>query len=155
MESDLDYMKLALQEAESAYAKDEVPVGSVIVSATGELLSLSHNLKELNQDPTAHSEVLAIRDAAAKLQSWRLNDCTLFVTLEPCSMCMGAIVHARIKRLVFGAYDIKGGAMTCGLNIHNNSKLNHVVSVEGGILNYECGQLLSQFFKEKRSRHKV
>lgn len=143
-------MRIALDEAEMAYRLAEVPVGALIVDAKGEVISKAHNLKESVHNPCGHAELLAIQSAAQKMQSWRLEDCTLYVTLEPCPMCMAAIGQARIKQVVFGAYDAKGGALSLGYALHRDPRLNHRFSMIGGVLHYECSRLLSQFFKERR-----
>jgi len=144
-------MGLALEEADRAYKKDEVPIGAVIVSKSQGVLAKSHNLKESNFDPCGHAELLAITKAGAAQNNWRLTDCTLFVTLEPCPMCLSALVQARIKTLVFGAYDKKGGALSLGYNLHRDSRLNHQFNVVGGVKHYECSDILSTFFREKRA----
>lgn len=147
------FMSMALQEAELAYKAQEVPVGAVLVSAEGEILSKQHNLKEVHHNPTAHAEILAITEGAKKLQNWRLTGCVLYVTLEPCSMCLSAMVQARIRHCIFGAYDPKGGALSLGYNLHQDKRLNHQFAVTGGIRHFECSRLLSQFFKERRSTY--
>src|SRR5690606_12872421 len=126
----------------------------VLVSANGEVLTQKHNLKESHHNPTAHAEVLSIIEAAKKLSSWRLTGATLYVTLEPCPMCLAAMVQARIKRCVFGAYDIKGGALSLGYHMHKDTRLNHRFSVTGGIRHFECSKILSEFFKERRSTYR-
>lgn len=143
-------MKIALDEADIAYRLAEVPVGAVIVDAKGEVISKAHNLKESVHNPCGHAELLAIQAAAQKIQGWRLEDCTLYVTLEPCPMCLAAIGQARIRHVVFGAYDSKGGALSLGYPLHKDQRLNHRFSITGGVLHYECSRLLSQFFKERR-----
>lgn len=143
-------MRIALDEAEAAYRLAEVPVGAVIVDGKGEVISKAHNLKESVHNPCGHAELLAIQAAAQKIQGWRLEDCTLYVTLEPCPMCMAALVQARIKQVVFGAYDSKGGALSLGYALHRDTRLNHQFSMIGGVLHYDCSRLLSQFFKERR-----
>jgi len=144
-------MKIALEEARKAFDKAETPVGAIVVK-DDEIISLSHNLRESLQDPTAHAELLAIRDAAAKLGRWRLTDCTVYVTLEPCAMCSGAMVLARIKRLVYGASDPKAGTVGSLMNLLSHEKLNHRVEVESGILEKECGEMLSAFFSSRRKK---
>ena len=144
----------AIKEAESAFSIGEVPVGAVIVNSQNQIISKAHNLKESTQDPCGHAEIIAIRKAAEILKSWRLLDCTLYVTLEPCPMCMGAIVQSRLKSLIFGAYDVKGGAITNGFNLHQNQKLNHRFNVIGGVGHYDCSNLLSSFFKQRRLFYK-
>jgi tRNA(adenine34) deaminase len=142
-------MRLALKEAEKAAEKDEVPVGAVIVFE-GAVIGRAHNQKELLRDPTAHAEMLAITQAAEALNNWCLMDATIYTTLEPCAMCTGAMVHARVKRLVFGAYDPKAGAAGSVINLAQHPSLNHRIEVTGGVLAEECGKMLSDFFLEKR-----
>jgi len=141
-------MKMALAEAESAFTLGEVPVGAVI-AMDGKVLAKAHNSPILMHDPTAHAEILAIRKAAQIRENYRLGGATLYVTIEPCVMCAGAIIHARIERIVFGATDPKGGALSL-YGIPGDQKLNHSVAVTGGVLKEECGEILSRFFREKR-----
>ncbi len=148
-------MGLALEQAEIAYRLGEVPVGAVLVSPNGEVLSRQHNVKESNFNPVGHAEILALIDGAKKNQNWRLTDCTLYVTLEPCPMCLTGLVQARIKQCVFGSYDSKGGALSLGYHIHQDKRLNHQFSVVGGVRHFECSKLLSQFFRERRGAYKV
>jgi tRNA(adenine34) deaminase len=155
LQDHLWFMGLALEQAELAYRLGEVPVGCVLVSPTGEVLSRQHNLKETNFNPTGHAELLTLVEAAKKLQNWRLSDCTLYVTLEPCPMCLTALVQSRIKQCIFGAYDAKGGALSLGYHLHQDKRLNHQFSVIGGVKHFECSKLLSQFFKERRNSYKV
>jgi tRNA(adenine34) deaminase len=143
------FMRLALREAERAMEHDDVPIGAVIVHE-GEVLATGRNEREERQDPTAHAEVLALREAAEKLGSWRVLDSVLYVTLEPCAMCAGAIVLARIPRVVFGAWDPKAGAAGSVLDILAQPQLNHRPEVAGGLLAEECGGLLSSFFASRR-----
>ena len=126
-------MGLALDEGATAVLHGDVPIGAVVVSATGEVLASRHNERELQRDPTAHAEVLALRDAAARLGDWRLNDATLVVTLEPCPMCAGAAVNARVGRVVFGAFDPKAGALATLYGLGNDPRLNHELAVTGGV----------------------
>jgi tRNA(adenine34) deaminase len=149
------FMGLALEEAELAYKAQEVPVGAVLVSPTGDVLSKQHNVKEINHNPIGHAEILTMIDGAKKLQNWRLTDCTLYVTLEPCSMCLAAMVHARPKLCVFGAYDAKAGALSLGYHLHQDKRLNHQFAIMGGIKHFECSKLLSQFFRERRGGYKA
>jgi len=142
-------MNLALEQAEQAGRADEVPVGAVIVRE-GEILAAARNEREQLRDPTAHAEMIAITQAAASLNSWRLEGCTLYVTLEPCPMCAGAILQARIPLLVYGADDPKAGAVTSLYEMLNDSRLNHRVDVISGIESDRCGSLLSEFFQAKR-----
>src|SRR5690606_24995454 len=140
------FMKIALEQAQKAADLGEVPVGAVIVNSDGAILAKAFNLKEQKKNPCSHAEIEAIELATKELGDWRLEDCTLYVTLEPCSMCAGAIIHARLKQVVFGAYDPKGGILSCGMKIWGNPKLNHRVNVMGGLLHYECSRQLSDFF---------
>jgi len=142
-------MRLALREAERAMEHDDVPIGAVVVHE-GEVLATGRNEREERQDPTAHAEVLALREAAEKLGSWRVLDSVLYVTLEPCAMCAGAIVLARVPRVVFGAWDPKAGAGGSVLDILAEPRLNHRPEVSGGLLAEECGALLSSFFAGRR-----
>lgn len=146
------YMLEALREAQEASFQDEVPVGCVIVGPHGEVLSRAHNLKEKLCDTTAHAELLAIREASNKIQNWRLLNCSIFVTLEPCPMCLSAILQARLSTLYFGAYDPKGGALSLGYNFPKDDRFNHRFGVVGGVNHYECSRLLSDYFKQKRKK---
>ena len=146
---DLMFMRMALKEAARAFAVGEVPIAAVIVQA-GQVLSQTHNYRELWQDPTAHAEVIAIRSAATALGTWRLTDTTLYVTVEPCSMCIGAIIIARVSRVVFGAWDSKAGACGSVFNVPSEPKLNHQVVVTGGVLEQESQALIQKFFKKLR-----
>ena len=143
------YMKHALKEAQKAYIKGEVPVGTVIVKA-GKIIARAHNLREKNNDPTAHAEILAIKKAAKKLGGWRLTGCDMYVTLEPCAMCAGAIIHSRIARLYLGAMDSKAGAAGSILNLFSEDRFNHSVEIESGIMEQECSEILKNFFKSLR-----
>jgi tRNA(adenine34) deaminase len=143
------YMRLALREAERALEHDDVPIGAVVVS-DGEMIAAAHNERELRQDPTAHAEILALREAARVLGSWRILDTVLYVTLEPCAMCAGAIVLARVSRVVFGAHDPKAGAAGSVLDVLGEARLNHRPEVGAGLLALECGALLSNFFASRR-----
>jgi tRNA(adenine34) deaminase len=147
---DLAFMQIALEQARQSARRGEVPVGAVL--ACGEtLLASGANQPITMNDPTAHAEILAIREAAAKTGNYRLVDTTLYVTLEPCIMCMGAIIHARIQRLVFGALDPKTGAAQSRYTIGVDGLLNHRLEIAGGVLEAECSQLLKDFFKERRA----
>lgn len=145
-------MTLALKEAQKAELKNEVPIGAIIVDKKGTVIARAHNLKEQKLDTTAHAEILAIKKASKKVANWRLEGCSLYVTLEPCPMCLAAMREARIERLIFGAYDLKGGALSLGHNLHQDRRLNHQFSVVGGIQASENGQILSNFFRKKRKR---
>jgi tRNA(adenine34) deaminase len=149
--SEVKFIRLALALAQKAYALDEVPVGAVLVQA-GRVIAKSHNLTQTKQDPCAHAEILAIRMAAKRLGRWRLNDCTLYVTLEPCAMCAGAIVLSRLARVVYGAADPKAGACGSLMMVAAHPRLNHQVSLAGGILGRDCSDLLVKFFKAKRKK---
>ena len=142
-------MKKALEEAEKAFEKDEVPVGAVIVR-NGEIIAAAHNQREISKDATAHAEILAIKEACEALGGWRLIDCDMYVTLEPCVMCSGAILQARIERLYIGTMDPKGGAAGSTLNLFEDYHFNHRTEVVKGILEEECSQILKDFFKRKR-----
>ena len=146
--SDLDYMYFAIDEAKKARVMDEVPIGAVVVQ-NGEIIARAHNLRETNHSPLAHAEILAIKQASEYLDGWRLLGCTLYVTLEPCPMCAGAIINARIPRVVFGAYDKKAGAFGTLYNLAEG-KLNHTPEIAGGMLETECASLLPNYFKQKR-----
>jgi len=145
---DAYYMQLALDEAEAAQRKGEVPVGAVVVCGY-EVLSSGSNSSVADHDATAHAEIVALRKAGALRQNYRLPDCDLFVTLEPCAMCMGAMVQARIRRLVFGALDPKSGAVE-SIMVFPIEKTNHRMQIKGGVLGAECGKILKAFFKQKR-----
>ncbi len=146
---DLIFMRAALEEAAKAPAIGEVPIAAVIVHGN-QILAQAHNYRELWQDPTAHAEVIAIRAAATALGTWRLTDTTLYVTIEPCSMCIGAIILARVSRVVFGAWDQKAGACGSLFDLPSEPKLNHRVAVTGGILEQESQALIQKFFKNLR-----
>jgi tRNA(adenine34) deaminase len=143
------FMRLAVREAERALEHDDVPVGAVIVSA-GEVIGAAHNERELRQDPTAHAELLALREAARRLGSWRILESVLYVTLEPCAMCAGAIVLGRVTRVVYGAADPKAGAAGSVLDVLGEPRFNHRPVVAGGLLRDECGALLTDFFASRR-----
>jgi len=143
-------MALALDEARAALLHDDVPVGAVVV-LDGEVIAARHNERELTRDPTAHAEVLALRDASARIGHWRLDDCTLVVTLEPCAMCAGAMVNGRLGRLVYGATDPKAGAAGSRFDLVGSELLNHRIPRTTGVLADECGRLLVEFFRARRS----
>ena len=149
--SDLEFMQYALALAEEAALNDEVPVGAIVVK-NGEIIGRGRNSPITLNDPSAHAEILALRDAANNIGNYRLVDCTLYVTLEPCAMCSGAIQHARIARLVYGANDPKTGACGSVINLMSEPKLNHHAQLEGGVLATECGAILTKFFAEKRKK---
>jgi len=143
------YMRLALREAERALEHEDVPIGAVLVR-DGEIIAAAHNERELRQDPTAHAEILALREAARVAGSWRVLDTVLYVTLEPCAMCAGAIVLARVPRVVYGATDPKAGACGSVLDVLGEQRLNHRPVLAGGLLAEDCGALISSFFASRR-----
>lgn len=142
-------MNAALKEAKKAYEKDEVPVGAVIV-LNDKIIARGHNLRESTNDPTMHAEIVAIRKACKKSKSWRLEGATMYVTVEPCAMCAGTILWARIKRVVYGAKDLKGGALGTSFNLYEQPNLNHHPEICGGVLENDCAELIRTFFKKKR-----
>ena len=147
--ADFSAMRVALDQARAAEAHDDVPIGAVVVS-DGQVIARRHNERELTGDPTAHAEILALRDAARAVGHWRLSDCTLYVTLEPCVMCAGALVNSRIGRVVYGATDPKAGAVASLYEVCADERLNHRPPVAAGVLADECGQLLKDFFAARR-----
>lgn len=147
--ADESYMRAALDEARAAAAADEIPVGAVVV-ANGAVVARAHNLREERQNALAHAEILAIETASARLKSWRLEECTIYVTLEPCIMCVGAILQARIARLVFGCLDPKAGAVESLYRLCEDARLNHRLPVTRGILAEDCSRILSEFFSDLR-----
>lgn len=148
--TDDEAMRLALDEAAAAIDHGDVPVGAVVVGPDGAILARRHNERELTGDPTAHAEILALRDAAATLGTWRLTDATIYVTLEPCPMCAGALVAARVRRVVFGAADPKAGATGSLYNLCTDPRLNHEVAVTHGVRGDEAGAQLAAFFADRR-----
>ncbi len=146
------FMKEAFKEAEIAFAKDEVPIGAVIVK-DDKIIARAHNLKEGRQDPLAHAELLAIEKASNRLATWRLQNCSIFVTLEPCPMCAGAIVQARFKRVIFAASDPKSGACGSLYNLAQDERLNHSLEVKSGILANKSSNMLKDFFQKLRNRN--
>lgn len=148
---DQGFMRAALQLAREAAAADEVPVGALVV-VDGQIVGRGFNQPILRHDPTAHAEIMALRDAASRLGNYRLPGSTLYVTLEPCVMCSGAIMHARVQRVVFGAHDPKTGAAGSVIDLYGEDRLNHHAQIEGGVLADECGALLSNFFAARRAK---
>lgn len=144
------WIKAALAQAEDAEAAGEVPIGAVVLGPDGAIIAQGQNRVIRDHDPTAHAEIVALRGAGLTLKNYRLEHCTLYVTLEPCSMCAGAMIHARIGRLVFGAFDPKAGAVGSVLSVLNHPQLNHQIEVTGGILAEECGDRLRRFFQSRR-----
>jgi tRNA(adenine34) deaminase len=149
--SDISYMRLALDEARAAAAAGEIPVGAVVV-ANGAVVARAHNVREARQSALAHAEILAIEGASSRMKSWRLEECTMYATLEPCIMCVGAILQARIARLVFGCRDPKAGAVESLYRLCEDARLNHRLPVAGGVLAEECSKVLSDFFADLRGR---
>ncbi|MEJ9116311.1 tRNA adenosine(34) deaminase TadA [Bacillus paramobilis] len=153
-DQDIYFMQLAIEEAKKAEAIQEVPIGAVIV-LNDEVISVAHNLRETEQRSIAHAELLAIDEACKKLGTWRLEDATLYVTLEPCPMCAGGIVLSRVKRVVYGASDPKGGCAGTLMNLLTDERFNHQCEVVAGVLEKECGTLLTNFFRELRKKRKA
>ncbi len=149
IDKDIKFMKIALKEAEKAYEKGEVPIGAVIV-LDGKVIAKAQNKRNTSKNATHHAEILAINKACKKLNDWRLENAEMYVTLEPCPMCAGAISNARIKKVYFGAYERKSGAVLSNFRILFSSGLNHTVEVKGGILEEDCSKILKNFFKSKR-----
>ena len=149
--TDQDFMALALAEARRAWEIEEVPVGAVLVSASGEVLAAAHNRTIVERDPSAHAEILALRTAARKLQNYRLLNTTLYVTIEPCIMCMGAVVHARVARLVYGAADPKWGGAGSLYDLAADPRLNHWVEIVRGVHEEDCRRLIQDFFRSRRN----
>ncbi|MFO7178442.1 MAG: nucleoside deaminase [Pseudomonadota bacterium] len=150
-EADLSFMRAALAEADRAPAHGDVPVGALVIGADGTELARDHNRREELEDPTAHAELLAVRRAAARIGHWRLEGATVYTTLEPCPMCAGALVAARVARVVYGARDPKAGAVDTLFSIGQDTRLNHRFTVEGGVLAEECAQRLTAFFAKLRA----
>ena len=146
---DAAWMRIALEEAALALKAGEVPVGALVIE-DGEIVGRGHNRTILDHDPSAHAEIVALREAAARLRNHRLTGCEMFVTIEPCAMCAGALVHARVARLVYGASDPKAGAVSSVLQVVNHPGLNHKMEVTSGVLERECSEILQKFFREKR-----
>lgn len=153
MDEKVMFMKEALKEASKSYKKEEIPVGAVIVK-NGEIIARAHNLKETKHDPTNHAEIIAIKKACKNLGTWRLTGCTMYVTLEPCSMCTGALILSRIDKIVIGTMDEKTGACGSVLNLDKDYKFNHSFEIETGVLETECKELIQKFFKELRNKRK-
>ncbi|HII3846920.1 TPA: tRNA adenosine(34) deaminase TadA [Pasteurella multocida] len=157
MQSDMDekWMRHALRLADKAEQLGEIPVGAVLVDEQGNLLGEGWNLSISESDPTAHAEIVALRQGGQRLQNYRLLNTTLYVTLEPCTMCAGAILHSRIKRLVFGASDYKTGAVGSRFHFFDDYKMNHAIEITAGVLQEECSQKISAFFQKRRERQKI
>lgn len=155
MQEDAYYMRLALEEAQKAYDLEEVPIGAVLVDSEGEVVARGHNMREVWHDATAHAEMIAIREACAKEGRWRLSGLTLYVTIEPCPMCAGAIVMSRVDRVVYGSTDARAGACESVFNIPGCPALNHRPEMTAGILQEECAGIMKRFFKERRAKRKA
>lgn len=156
MLNDVQYMRMALREAIKAYQQGEIPIGAVLVNnEDGEVIATGYNLRERTMDATAHAEMEAIRKGCHALKRWRLSGCTLYVTIEPCAMCAGALVNSRIDRLVYGSNESKFGAVESIFNVVNNKILNHRMEVTAGVLEDECRQLMKSFFSMRRLQNKL
>ena len=149
------FMKICLEKTEIADKNGEVPVAALVVDEKKQIIASAINEKEKNNDPCAHAEMIILKKAGAYKESWRLNACTLYVSLEPCLMCLSAMIHARIERLVFGTYDFKAGAISLGYNLQLDSRLNHHFEITGGVLHFENSSNLSNFFKRKRKTSRL
>lgn len=145
------YMKLALKEANKSLLIDEVPIGCVIVK-DDKVIAKAHNLRESKNDPCGHAEILAIRNASKKLNSWRLENCDIYITVEPCIMCMGAIIQSRIKTVIYGTEDYKGGALGSSINVLDAKGINHHPDVINGVMKKECSETITNYFKTKRNK---
>ena len=149
MSKDIEYMKEALKEAEIAAIEDEVPIGCVIVK-NNEIIARAHNMRDKTNNPIGHAEILAIQKASAVLNDWQLVGCTLYVTIEPCIMCAGAIIQSRIEKVVYGAPDCKGGALSSSINVLEAKDINHHPEIVKGVLEEECSSIIKRYFKSKR-----
>ena len=154
MEKTVRFMREAIKEAKKAELLDEVPIGCVIVK-DNKIISRGHNIRETKNNPIGHAEIIAISKASKKLNSWRLNDCEIYITVEPCIMCSGAIIQSRIKTVYYGAKDYKGGALGSSINVMDANGINHHPEIIGGVLEQECSELVSNYFKEKRKKNKL
>lgn len=150
----IKFMKEALKEAKKGELIDEVPIGCVIVK-NDKIISRGHNIRENKRNPIGHAEIIAISKASKKLNSWRLEDCDIYITLEPCIMCSGAIIQSRIKHIYFGAFDLKGGALGSSINVLEAKNINHHPEVTSGVLQEECSSIISQYFQKKREKSKL
>ncbi len=151
VKNDAYFMKLALKEAQKAYDLDEVPIGAVIVK-DNKVIAKGHNIRESHQDSTGHAEIVAIKKANKKLDSWRLCGCTIYVTVEPCIMCAGALIQSRVDRIVYGAKDLKGGALGTSINVLEADNINHKPEVTSDILEKECSEIIKRYFNSKRNK---
>ena len=151
MDQEIKFMKEAVKEAKKAELIDEVPIGCVVVK-DGKVISRGHNIRETKQNPIGHAEIVAITKASRKLKSWRLDGCDIYITLEPCIMCSGAIIQSRIRHIYFGAFDPKGGALGSSIDVLKTENINHHPEVTSGVLQEECSSLLTNYFKNKRKQ---
>ena len=151
MDQEIKFMKEAIKEAKKAELIDEVPIGCVVVK-DGKVISRGHNIRETKQNPIGHAEIVAITKASRKLNSWRLDGCDIYITLEPCIMCSGAIIQSRIRHIYFGAFDPKGGALGSSIDVLKAENINHHPEVTSGVLQEECSSLLTKYFKNKRKQ---
>ena len=151
MEKEIRFMKEAIKEAKKAELIDEVPIGCVIV-CNDRIIARGHNVRESKKTPLGHAEIIAIDKASKKLDKWRLEDCDIYITLEPCIMCSGAIIQSRIKRIIYGAHDYKGGALGSSIDVLSADNINHHPEVISGVLEEECSQIISNYFKKKRDK---
>ena len=154
MKSHQTYMKIALGEAEKAYKKGEIPIGAMIITNDGRILGKAHNETITRNDPTAHAEILALRQAAETVKNYRLIETKMYVTVEPCLMCAGALIHARVEEIIFGAFDPKWGALKSLYQVGEDARLNHQIKVTSGILESDCGEIIQRFFEERRGDKK-
>ena len=151
MEKEIRFMKEAIKEAKKAELIDEVPIGCVIV-CNDKIIARGHNVRETKKTPLGHAEIIAISKASKKLDKWRLEDCDIYITLEPCIMCAGAIIQSRIKRIIYGAHDYKGGALGSSIDVLSANNINHHPEVISGVLEKECSSIISNYFKQKREK---
>ena len=155
MKTDEEYMQLALIEAQKAYDLGEIPIGAILVDEGGAIVASGHNLRESNHDATAHAEIEVIQQACSQLARWRLSGLTIYVTIEPCAMCAGALVNSRVSRLVYGSPDSKAGGVESIFNIVNHRLLNHRMEVTAGVMAEECRQIMKDFFAMRRKQNKA
>lgn len=155
LDNHTEFMNLALTEAKKAGQIDEVPIGAVLVSENGEILAAAHNQTRKRNDPTAHAEIIALRMAAEKINNYRLLNTNLYVTVEPCIMCTGALIHARVERIVYGTSDLKWGGVDSLYSLAEDSRLNHQIEILSGVCEDDCRNLMQEFFRAKRIKHKL
>ena len=155
LDNHIEFMNLALAEAKKAGQIDEVPIGAVLVSENGKILAAAHNQTRKRNDPTAHAEIIALRMAAEKINNYRLLNTNLYVTVEPCIMCTGALIHARVERIVYGTSDLKWGGVDSLYSLADDSRLNHQIEILSGVCEDDCRNLMQDFFRAKRIKHKL